>query len=120
MKRWIWTLAACFGLQANATATAAPVYEELVCRDNDPFVFCTQGCKSPDHHWEPTDPISGAWVPVPPYCPYPTTVSTKYCKGWSQKAFTAFFQYQSICRQAKKEGDWTDKGRRPESTPKEH
>ncbi|UYB52716.1 hypothetical protein OCJ37_01755 [Xanthomonas sp. AM6] len=123
MKRWIWILVAFFGLQA--TAEAAGFYVPLACRDDDPFVFCTQGCKDQDKNWIPTDPVSGAWIAAPGYCPYPTTGTC--CFGyvcflpWTQTAVTAVGQYMSVCPVARKEGNWknTD-GRRPESVPYDH
>lgn len=117
MKKWIWMLA----LASCVASTAQAQGVTLVCRMNDPFLFCSDGCASPDHHWAPIDPIRGTWRPVPPYCPYPTTVSTKYCKGWSQKAFTAYFQYQSVCRQAKQTGTWTgESGQSADMAPFKH
>lgn len=58
MKRWIGMFAVLLFTQA-ASAAGQSVYQELACRSNDPFVFCTQGCKDEDKNWTPIDPISG-------------------------------------------------------------
>ncbi|PPU01728.1 hypothetical protein [Xanthomonas arboricola] len=107
MKSWIGMLmlAGCFAGQATAQTKGVT----LVCRMNDPFLFCSDGCADPDHHWAPLDPIQATIEPVAPYCPFPTTADTNYCKGWSQRAFTAYFQYVSVCPKANKTGEWTGK-----------
>jgi len=124
MKRWIWILVAFFGL--HGTANAVGPYVKFECRDNDPFVFCTQGCKGSDKNWIPLSPSSGTWMAVPGYCPYPTTGAC--CIGyvcflpWTQTAVTAVGQYMAMCPiGGGKASDWknTD-GRRPESVPNDH
>ncbi|MEJ1126650.1 hypothetical protein V9L20_03685 [Variovorax sp. CCNWLW225] len=120
--RWIWTAALCLGMQAAAQADQR-VYQQLVCRDNDPFVFCTQGCKDQDKNWTPLDPIAGSWNAVPGYCPWPSTYCVvgplRFGSDWTQTAVTAVFQYMSICPAAHRQGQWKGSGR-PESTPYEH
>jgi len=117
MKQLLWILVAFLGMQG--IASAQDVYEDLSCRSNDPFVFCTQGCKSPDRHWKPVGAGAG-WMPVFPYCPYPTLVSTQYCTGWSLTAYKAFFEYQRICLAGGgKASDWTG-SQRPEKVPEDH
>lgn len=117
MKQWIWILVAFLGLQGVAGAEEA--YENLSCRSNDPFVFCTQGCKPPDRHWRPVGTGSG-WAPIAPYCPYPTVVGTKYCKGWSVIAYNAWWERQRICHVGGgKASDWTGR-QRPETVPGNH
>lgn len=123
MKTWIWMATLCLGMQATAQAEPG-VYQQLPCRDNDPFVFCTQGCKGQDKNWTPLDPISATWLPVQGYCPWPSTsdcwVGPYYVgKAWTQTAFEAWGKYVSICPAAKQQGDWKGPGR-PESTPHEH
>ncbi|AAM38880.1 hypothetical protein GUF72_07820 [Xanthomonas citri pv. citri] len=123
MKRWIGMFAVLLFTQA-ASAAGQSVYQELACRSNDPFVFCTQGCKDEDKNWTPIDPISGTWVAVPGYCPWPTSTGP-CCVGnvcfnvWTQTAVTAVGQYMSICPQAKKQGQWKGK-QRPEKVPFDH
>ncbi|PPU30525.1 hypothetical protein [Xanthomonas sp. CFBP 7912] len=123
MKRWIGMFAVLLFSQA-ASAAGQSVYQELVCRSNDPFVFCTQGCKDEDKNWTPVDPISGTWVAVPGYCPWPTSTGP-CCVGnvcfnvWTQTAVTAVGQYVSICPHAKKQGQWKGK-QRPEKVPFDH
>jgi len=123
MKRWIWILVAFFGLQG--VANAVPVYEELSCRDDDPFVFCTQGCKGRDKNWIPVTPRAGVWVAALGYCPWPTTtgpccVGNVCFRTWTQKAVDAVGEYMRICPiGGGKASDW--KGRqRPEKVPKDH
>ncbi|KTF40879.1 hypothetical protein OZ12_04525 [Xanthomonas translucens pv. translucens] len=122
MKRWIWILVAFLALLGSANA--APIYERLACRDDDPFVFCTQGCKSPDKNWIPTSPSTGMWMATPGYCLYPTTgpccVGTYCLMSWTQTAVNAVYQYERICPVGGgKASDW--KGRqRPENVPKDH
>jgi hypothetical protein len=122
LKPWIWTAALCLGFQAAALAEPG-VYQQLVCRDNDPFVFCTQGCKGQDKNWVPDDPIAATWHSVDGYCPWPSTNCVigpyRFGTDWTQTAVTAVFQYASICPAAKQQGDWKGSGR-PESTPYEH
>ncbi|MGW8344868.1 hypothetical protein ACWGY7_13005 [Xanthomonas axonopodis pv. khayae] len=96
---------------------------QLKVRANQ-VVFCTQGCKDEDKNWTPIDPISGTWVAVPGYCPWPTSTGP-CCVGnvcfnvWTQTAVTAVGQYMSICPQAKKQGQWKGK-QRPEKVPFDH
>src|SRR5580765_8980572 len=86
-------------------------YKFLRWRDNDPFVFCTQGIKDQDRAWRPIDPISGAWMLTPGYCPFPVTGSCPYpftmLMAWSQNSFDSFWDYQSVCKWPHRKGDWT-------------
>ncbi|WP_295865170.1 hypothetical protein [uncultured Xanthomonas sp.] len=104
--------------------TAAPVYKTLVCRDNDPFVFCTQACKGVDKNWSPVDPISDTWRADPGYCwkasPVRCCKHGWHCGAWTPTAIAAVQQYQDICPAAAKQGNWTDPNRSPESVPYEH
>lgn len=122
LKPWLCMAFICSAFQGSALAEPG-VYQQLACRDNDPFVFCTQGCKNQDKNWTPIDPISATWVAVPGYCPYPTTGACCFgyvCfQSWTQTAVTALGQYMSICPAAKRQGDWKGSGR-PESTPYDH
>ncbi|WDS34652.1 hypothetical protein [Pseudoxanthomonas sp.] len=121
MKPWIWTILLLLGAQTAYADTA--ISETLVCRDNDPFVLCTQGCKDDDYNWKPKNSMQGTYTPVMPYCPWPST--GECCIGyvcfepWTQTAFTAYFQYARICRKAHKEGKWVGEGK-PEETPYDH
>ncbi|MCE4361550.1 hypothetical protein ABQZ69_12860 [Xanthomonas sp. WHRI 8391] len=121
MKNLIWILALFFIGQAEVQAKGT--YQPLVCRDNDPFVFCTQGCKDNDKNWLPIDPISGSWVAAPGYCLVPSL--SPCCAGpvclqaWTPTAIAALAQYQSICPDASKQGKWTGQ-KRPENVPFNH
>ncbi|MGH8028135.1 MAG: hypothetical protein ACREO0_15565 [Pseudoxanthomonas sp.] len=122
MKRGIWILAIMLGVQFAAYADT-PIYQKLECRDDDPFVFCTQGCKNQDKNWTPISPISGTWIAVTGYCPYPTTgaccIGNVCFQPWTQTAVKAVYQYMAICPKAHEQGQWEGQGR-PESTPYDH
>ncbi|PPT75140.1 hypothetical protein [Xanthomonas arboricola] len=121
MKSWIWMLmlAMCFVGEAAAQKKGVT----LVCRSDDPFVFCTQGCKDEDKNWIPVDPISATWVAVPGYClfpsPSPCCAGAVCLQAWTPTAITALAQYESICPEAKKQGKWTGQ-KRPENVPFAH
>ncbi|WP_082143478.1 hypothetical protein [Xanthomonas sp. NCPPB 1128] len=123
MKQWLWILVAFLGFQG--AAGAQQVYEDLACRDNDPFVLCTQGCKGRDKNWTPVTPQAGVWIAVPGYCPWPTStgpccVGNVCFKPWTQKAVDAVYQYMYICPiGGGKARDWTGR-QRPEKVPKDH
>jgi len=122
MKQWIWILVAFLGFQG--VAGAQQVYEDLACRDNDPFVLCTQGCKGKDKNWIPTNPKTGVWLAAPGYCPYPNTGECCYgyvCfMSWTQNAYDAVYQYMRICPVGGgKASDWTGR-QRPERVPYSH
>lgn len=123
MKRWLWIVALAMGVQFAAYADT-PIYVKLECRDDDPFVFCTQGCKGNDKNWTPLSPIAGTWMAVPGYCPWPQSQGA-CCIGnvcftlWTQTAVKAVGQYMAICPKAHEEGRWEGQGR-PESTPYDH
>ena len=84
---------------------------DLACRDNDPYVFCTQGCKDRDKNWIPLVPIAGTWISVPGYCPWPQSEGA-CCVGqvcfalWTRTAVEAVGQYMAICPRAHEQGDW--------------
>lgn len=130
MKKRIWILAIMLGVQFTALADT-PIYQRLACRDDDPFVFCTQGCKGKDKNWIPMSPESGTWMPAPVpgtygYCPIATTAT---CPAnvypyviflpWTQTGVEAVYQYMAICPRAHDTGPWEGPGR-PESTPYDH
>ncbi|PKV11482.1 hypothetical protein CVO74_18190 [Xanthomonas prunicola] len=120
MKNLIWILVLFFAGQAEIQAQS--VYEKLVCRDNDPFVFCTQGCKGADKNWIAIDPISGTTAPMLGYCVQPSlSVCCKgpYCGPWTQTGIDAYYQYKRICPKAMKRGSWNGK-RPPENVPHDH
>ena len=100
-----------------------PYYEQIRFRDNDPFVFCTQGIKDNPRAWSPDQPIRALWRLTPGYCPVPSTgtcpVYPYTFKSWSQNDFNALRQYMSVCPQAEKEGRWRGKGK-PENSPYSH
>lgn len=111
-------------VQQAAWADNPGVSTTLACRYDDPFVFCTQGCKNRDYNWKPLSPIAGTWIAVQGYCPWPQSKGT-CCVGnvcfmlWTDTAVRAVSQYMAICPRAHEEGDWKGQGR-PESTPFDH
>lgn len=54
MKRWMMALVLALGLLSVASADEPGTYKQ-VCRSDDPFVYCTQGCKE-TKAWKPAQP----------------------------------------------------------------
>lgn len=95
-------------------------YEPIRYRDNDPFVFCTQGPSI--KMGEIQSPA--CWLPRPPYTgQYMLTGGcnppNKYGRDWDQADTDSLQQYIRICPHAIDSGQWEGEGR-PESTPREH
>lgn len=106
-------------------------YQFLRWRDNDPFVFCTQGIKDQDRAWKPLDPISGTYMFIPPYCPtaippgstcpenvYPYLIF----QAWSQNSWDSYLDYEVVCKWPHRKGDWTPRNGQgnAEDTPYSH
>jgi hypothetical protein len=115
MKQWISLLASLFVLSASAQE---PTYKHLSQRDNDPFVFCTQGMKRMDP----------CWIPIPPYgdglwmytwlCDEPNTETGR---SWTQAEREGLSDYQQVCSAARSYGEWDTKaGAKPENVPFSH
>lgn len=102
------------------------IYKQ-VCRMDDPFVYCTQGCKE-TKAWKPSTPYaSGNYRVQRGYCPYPNT--GKCCfgyvcfKSWPVADFNDLFQNRMVvCPRAHQAGDWVpERGQgRPEDEPVSH
>lgn len=129
MKKRIWILAILLGMQGVALADQPGKYARLVCRDDDPFVFCTQGCKGQDYNWKPVgDPTKGGWQPVNGYCPIPVIALNcqvgpyRLGRDWTQTAYVAWFQYMEVCKWPHEEGKWEarDGQGNPEDEPYSH
>lgn len=95
-------------------------YEKIRYRQNDPYVFCTQGPSI--RHGEIRSPA--CWKPIPPYlgqwmytggCRPPN----QYGRNWDQADHDSLAQYQRICPKAEASGGWQGPGR-PELTPIDH
>ncbi len=98
------------------------IYKE-VCRSDDPFVYCTQGCKE-TKAWKPSTPYASiAYRPSVGYCPYPTTqCCDSYCvlRPWSQRDFNDYYQNRVyVCPAAHTDGKWIGGGR-PDKVPVIH
>jgi len=86
-------------------------------RDNDPFVFCTQGMKMP----------APCWIPIPEYG-YARWTYTGVCdepnpkgRAWTQAERDGLEDYIRVCGIPKSNGGWdTREGPRPEGYPTEH
>lgn len=122
MKHWKLYAAGAAILIASGTAMAqsAP-YADLTAggtldnnhsRQNDPFVFCTEGVKN-GKVWRVRNPntpmlavLGVGWINIAPYCPWPSTVGTNYCKGWPQQDVTAWGNYVAICNDGGTRRDW--------------
>ena len=120
--------AALLSVPALAWADQPGKSQTLRWRDNDPFVFCTQGIKDQDRSWKPIDPISGTYFPIPPYCPIPAAPNTE-CPvypytylAWTQNSWDAFRDYQSVCKWPHRTGKWTRRNGQgnAEDTPYSH
>ncbi|WCE02634.1 hypothetical protein [Pseudoxanthomonas sp. JBR18] len=113
-KRWIALVFA--GLSAHAVAQSGNFYEVIRYRDNDPFVFCTEGWKRDgdyfDTAWEPIPQYTGPWIPHwPLWCSIPTTSCPENYgyyrpRDWTQKDLDAWQQYTRVCPAAMNSGKW--------------
>lgn len=131
MKRWLWVL---FLLPVSFAAVADQpgLGEQDICRDRDPFVYCTQGCKE-TKAWKPASPYASvAYRPQLGYCPVPV-VQTGSCPfdvkpyliflGWGQQDYDDYMQHRVvICPRAHTAGDWEryDGQGEPEDEPYSH
>lgn len=109
MFRWILLFAVVLAGQASAQ-----MYERINYRDDDPFVFCTQGLKRVDKCWVPIPPYTGQYV-LTGICRPPN----KYGRNWDKDDTQSLQEYVRICPHAETSGGWDGPGR-PESTPTEH
>jgi hypothetical protein len=127
MKRWL-TLSAFFFTTAAMAQSA--IYEKIKYRDDDVFVFCTQGRDDNNKAWEPHSPYLGRmdWNSLKNFCPVPDSPQYE-CPAnvypyvifdeWSQDDWDAFQLYERICPYGEEEGSWTGNDK-PERTPKIH
>ena len=128
MNRAAMVAALAFGCAPMVHAQTAGFYYPLNYRDNDVFVFCTQGRKENPKAWKPISPYTGAmaWIPFPPYCPVPSTgrcpVYPYTYRSWSQDDMRAWQQYEMVCPHGEQPGKWkANNGQgRPENTPYSH
>lgn len=110
MKIWILL----FIVTLSFSVSSQGFYESIRYRANDPFVFCTQGQKTPDKCWWPITPYLGQYV-MNPDCDPPDPEG----KPWTAADTDSLKQYLEICPQAKTSGGW--KGTTaPEMTPFAH
>lgn len=111
---------------AGVTHADNAIYKQ-VCRMDDPFVYCTQGCKE-TKAWKPRKPYAGVgYTPQPGYCPWPMT--GKCCIGyvcfkpWSMADYNDYYQNRvAICPRAHDDGAWVrERGQgNPEDEPITH
>lgn len=126
MKRLMITLLLALGLQQSAFADK-PAISQQVCRSDDPFVYCTQGCKE-TKAWKPAKPYASlAYKPQPGYCPLPMT--GQCCFGnvcftpWSQADYNDYMRNRVVvCPKAHSSGEWEaqDGQGAPEDEPVSH
>lgn len=97
------------------SAMAQSPQEHLRYRNDDPFVFCTEGQKDPGKCWVPLPPYTtGAYMTMP-YC----QPINPYGKPWTPQDYDSLGQYQRVCPLALKSGGWT--GKKPANmSPTEH
>lgn len=101
-------------------STGGAFYEFIRYRDNDPFLFCTDGQdpeKFPDRCWWPVAPFTGAFM-MNPICRPPNP----YGKDWTEADWDSLGQYLSVCPMAGgKSGTWNGKsGKQPNMVPHKH
>lgn len=96
-------------MPTDASAQAFYFPGGLHYRDNDPFVFCTQGRKEESKCWIPLSPQSGTHIPL---CYYPY---------WSTDDWVSLGEYMLTCPHggAGSAGDWKGKGK-AEDSPTSH
>lgn len=93
--RWIAAVLLAFLLPISARSDT---FLPIPFRDNDPFVFCTQG-------WSPFK-VDMGWIPAPPY----TTgliIPLHPTWWWSPQDWSALWYYQVVCPGALVPGAWT-------------
>jgi hypothetical protein len=117
MKRWIPIVLAVIALQATAQDSVSPY------RQNDPFVFCTEGWSEQRAQacWWPSPPYTTGMYIMNPSCRPPN----KYGRDWSSDDYRALSLYQSVCPRALKNGSWGNddkdlKGKRANNVPSKH
>lgn len=124
---------------ACASSSAMAQYKEIrspnsgeLYRDDDVFVFCTQGRKPEFKAWKPIHAGTATWMPLYNHCPIPHDPSvitdcpanTQYYRflNWKQDDWDAYVLYTTVCpwggMQGKK-GDWQGDGN-PENSPHNH
>jgi hypothetical protein len=101
-------------------STGGAFYEFIRYRDNDPFLFCTDGQdpeKFPDRCWWPIAPFTGAFM-MNPICRPPNP----YGKDWTSADWDSLGQYLRVCPMAGgKSGPWNSKsGKQPNMVPHKH
>lgn len=129
MKRMFWMVLLAIGVSGSVLAEN-DITIKLECRDDDPYVFCTQGCKGQHKNWVPTNPGTTAWMAVGNYCPWPSTGPCcigNYCwTPWTQTAFTEWIKFMNICGVDRHHGgnasDWVPENGQgnPEDEPVSH
>jgi hypothetical protein len=85
MKIWIILALTMFAGAASGQA--------LTYRDNDPFVFCTYGQKTPTKCWWPVSPAAGTFM-WDPSCDPP---NTSYGRPATADDYASLAEWQAIC-----------------------
>ncbi len=90
-------------------------YKTIPYRDNDPFVFCTEGLKGWNKCWIPLDPASGTFM-------YTFECDEPNPKGrpWSSDDRESLRYYQMVCPMALRSGGWGGKGGSAANSPYPH
>ncbi len=101
-------------------STGGAFYECLRYREDDPFLFCTDGQdkeKAPKRCWWPIAPFTGAFM-MNPACRPPNP----YGYDWSDEDWDSLGQYLRVCPMAGgKSGTWNSKsGKQPNMVPFKH
>jgi hypothetical protein len=115
----VTVLITCFSVAAQGNGYYEPLMDTSgnYYRQNDPFVFCTQGYETnwAQMCWYPTDPITAAWLPTG-ICRPPNP----YGRPWYSRDIQALALYQRVCPRALKPGSWKGHNNLPQNTPFAH
>ena len=113
---------------SSVLLASPPMYEShSEYRDNDVFLFCSDGLKKP-RAWMPLDPITAQWTAEPTYCPIPHDGGEcplcvhnygVHFQSWTHNDYDAWQKWMRICPRGDEEGKWEGQGR-PENTPHSH
>lgn len=123
MNRWLLAAASLLAVSTGAQADEGK-YQYIPCRMDDPFVFCTQGCRSmtePSSAWKPIKGTAGEYTVTPGYCPE-YVYYAKGCKDWQPMEVVALNQFKQVCKWPHEAGEWVpENGQgRPEDEPIKH
>ncbi|WP_413623784.1 hypothetical protein [Luteibacter sp. Lutesp34] len=113
MKARIFLIAIAYA--PSLLAQDSGFYKTIPYRDNDPFVFCTEGLKGWNKCWFPVDPANGTFM-YTGVCDEPNPKG----RSWSFEDRDSLRLYQMVCPMAVQSGEWDGKGGSPDNSPHPH